>query len=85
MLIKIIDNEALEQHLDDLKRITGTGSASKSVAIAASNFVSNLETIEKQSERIKELENVITRVLDNRSEIEDRERDIVKLLDSADL
>jgi hypothetical protein len=63
MLIKIIDNLILESHLEDLKNITGTGSASKSVSIAASNYLANLETIRKQSNEIHSLNSKLTGIV----------------------
>jgi hypothetical protein len=63
MLIKIIDNLILESHLEDLKKITGTGSASKSVAIAASNYVASFETIRKQSNEIHSLNSKLTGIV----------------------
>jgi hypothetical protein len=56
MLIKIKDNVVLEEHLEDLKNATCTGSASKAVAIAATNFIGHLETIAEQSRKIDKLE-----------------------------
>ena len=81
MLIKIKDNEILEQHLDDLKRLTNSCSATKAVAIAASNYPSHLVKIAKQSKKIDELEtklNYLFSLLSNKFEVQNDINQFIK-------
>lgn len=55
MLIKIIDNIILEELIPQLKAATSSGTASKAVAIAASNYIYNLGLIAEQSREIDRL------------------------------
>lgn len=73
MLIKILDNKILEEHLEDLKRYTRSNTASKAVAIAASNFVANTDLIEEQSDIIADLQEQLLNIktlLSNKASIQ---------------
>ena len=85
MLIKINSDDLLDEQLTPLQEHFGVGTASKACMFAATSLLPTQIALDNALRRITELERVICSVLNNRSEIADRERDIESLLDSVNL
>ena len=81
MLIKIIDNVELESHLEDLKKFTGSGSASKAVAIAASHFISDKKELEFLGQKIYDLEYKLNEIISLLSQKQAIDEDINSFLE----
>jgi hypothetical protein len=80
MLIKIINDENLEMHIEKLKNHFHVGTASKAVAHAAAEFLDSNETIYKQSQKIQQLQNKLDGILSVFAKKHEIENDISRFL-----
>jgi hypothetical protein len=81
MLIKIINDENLEMHIEKLKSHFNVGSASKAVASAATDYFDSHETIYKQSRKISILEGKLNGIVSLLAEKRELEVHISNFLD----
>ena len=80
MLIKIINDENLEMHIEKLKNHFNVGTASKAVSYAASEFLDSQDTIFKQSQKIQQLQNKLDGILSVFAKKYEIENDISRFL-----